>query len=496
MAESSEAGAPARIELVLVSHTNVGKTTLARTLLGEDVGEVRDAAHVTQTAEPHRLLATAEGDELVLWDTPGLGDSARLYKRLSAASNPIGWFLSQVWDRWTDRSFFLSQQAMRATRDHADLLLYPVNATEAPADAGYLEPELKLLAWMDKPVLVLLNQTGLAPAGSEAAQAELQRWQQHLRGVPCVRGVLALDAFTRCWVHEQALFEALGAQLPPAKRPAFGRLQRDWQRRNLERFDASMQAIAAQLVAAARHEQPVAAEGEPGKLAFWRPGGAEAARRRGTQALQAALEEGRARTTRELLRLHGLLGRAEHPFLKRLDRADLVSRAPLDPVRAGAGGAIASGLVSGAAADLATGGLTLGTGALLGALAGAVAFVMGAQGVNRARGVKEETLRLSDAALRALLQDALLKYLAVAHFGRGRGTFEQKALPDAWVEQARARVEGAAPALDAVFAALRIGDLDDDTARAQLEALAGRLALELLGWLYPEADVQRLRREG
>jgi predicted GTPase len=32
------------LQLSLVSHTNVGKTTLARTLLGRDVGEVRDAA--------------------------------------------------------------------------------------------------------------------------------------------------------------------------------------------------------------------------------------------------------------------------------------------------------------------------------------------------------------------------------------------------------------------------------------------------------------------
>ena len=31
-----------RISLSLVSHTNVGKTSLARTLLGRDVGEVRD----------------------------------------------------------------------------------------------------------------------------------------------------------------------------------------------------------------------------------------------------------------------------------------------------------------------------------------------------------------------------------------------------------------------------------------------------------------------
>ena len=31
------------INLSLISHTNAGKTTLARTLLGRDVGEVRDA---------------------------------------------------------------------------------------------------------------------------------------------------------------------------------------------------------------------------------------------------------------------------------------------------------------------------------------------------------------------------------------------------------------------------------------------------------------------
>lgn len=495
MTEQAKDADAARIELVLVSHTNVGKTTLARTLLGQDVGEVRDAAHVTSTADPHRLLTTAEGDELVLWDTPGLGDSARLYQRLSRASNPIVWFLSQVWDRWTDRAFFLSQEAMRATRDHADLLLYPVNATEAPADAGYLEPELKLLAWMDKPVLVLLNQTGLAgAAGSDASKAELRRWQQHLQGAPAVRGVLPLDAFTRCWVHEQALFEALGAQLPPAKQPGFRRLQRDWQRRNVERFRASMSAIAAQLAAATPMEQVV----EPGPanqgkvLARLAGSDAEARRERSQQALQRQVKQGREDTTRELLRLHGLLGRAEDPFLKGLDRADLVSRAPMDRVRAGLGGAIASGAVSGLAADAAAGGLTLGAGALLGALAGAVAFVAGAEGLNRARGVTDERLRLSDAALRGLLQEALLKYLAVAHFGRGRGEFEHDRLPEAWVEQAHSRVEGAATALDAVFAAQRIGDLDAGTARAQLEVLATRLALELLQWLYPEAALDGL----
>ena len=40
---------PLRIHLSLVSHTNIGKTTLARTLLMRDVGEVADRAHVTET---------------------------------------------------------------------------------------------------------------------------------------------------------------------------------------------------------------------------------------------------------------------------------------------------------------------------------------------------------------------------------------------------------------------------------------------------------------
>ena len=35
------------VTLSLISHTNIGKTTLARTLLRQDVGEVRDAPHVT-----------------------------------------------------------------------------------------------------------------------------------------------------------------------------------------------------------------------------------------------------------------------------------------------------------------------------------------------------------------------------------------------------------------------------------------------------------------
>ena len=91
------------IALSLISHTNAGKTTLARTLLGRDVGEVRDAAHVTVESSSFTMIETEFGDRLLLWDTPGFGDSARLAKRLAQQGNPIGWFLSQIWDRFRDR---------------------------------------------------------------------------------------------------------------------------------------------------------------------------------------------------------------------------------------------------------------------------------------------------------------------------------------------------------------------------------------------------------
>ena len=67
--EAGSAQIPAEVALSLISHPNVGKTALARTLLGRDVGEVRDEAHVTSSAERYTMIESARGDVLSLWDT-------------------------------------------------------------------------------------------------------------------------------------------------------------------------------------------------------------------------------------------------------------------------------------------------------------------------------------------------------------------------------------------------------------------------------------------
>jgi hypothetical protein len=247
----------ATITLSLISHTNVGKTTLARTLLRRDVGEIRDAAHVTDAATGFTLLESAAGDALRLWDTPGFGDSARLLRRLRHSGDPLGWLLTHAWDRFTDRPFFHSQLAVRNVRDEADVVLYLVNAAEDPAGAGYLSPEMQILGWAGKPVLVLLNQLG-APRPADRERADIERWAAHLAGYPSVRGTLAFDAFARCWIQEHALLESVAAALADSSRKTFDRLAAAWRARNEEVFRRSVDVLADELAAVAADAEQVA----------------------------------------------------------------------------------------------------------------------------------------------------------------------------------------------------------------------------------------------
>ena len=244
------------IELSLVSHTNVGKTTLMRTLAREDVGEVADRPHVTEAEESRVLIETAAGDVLRLWDTPGMGDSARLLKRLQASGNPVGWVLSQVWDRFADRPFFSSQQALRNVRETSDVVLYLVNAAEHPASSAYVAIELQILGWIGKPVVLLLNQSGPARSREEEA-AEEEAWRSHLASFREVRGAITLDAFARCWVQEDRLLALVDGALPEEKRAAFSRLRDAWRLRNQQVFDDSAGALAAEVAAALVDREPI-----------------------------------------------------------------------------------------------------------------------------------------------------------------------------------------------------------------------------------------------
>ena len=507
-----------RIALSLVSHTNAGKTTLARTLLGRDVGTVRDAPHVTEFADMFTMLETPAGEQLLLWDTPGFGDSLRLVKRLRATSNPIGWLVAEVWDRWRDRPFWASQQAMKNVRDEADVMLYLVNASESPEAAGYVAPEMELLGWIGKPVIVLLNQLGAPREGPlEGAHEDFDqtRWREHLARYPHVRAVLPLDAFARCWVQEGTLLQAIEAALPVERRALMGRLRAAWSAERLATFDAATASLAASLarLAGAFEEVPDPASfgarlrgvgsavGRAIGGVVSRVGGAGSVDSSPTARAQKALAERldaevRANTA-ELIALHGLAGEAQGEILNRL-ATHFETRLRMDEGKAALWGGMVSGALVGLKADVLSGGLTLGGGLLAGGLIGALGAAGLARCVNLVRGTDRSFVAWNAEALDQLLEAALLRYLAVAHFGRGRGEWAQGESPPHW----RGTIERAlAPHREALAVVWQERDARDDggagdadaerLTAAALEPIVGDAAAAALQALYPEAPPLR-----
>jgi 50S ribosome-binding GTPase/Domain of unknown function (DUF3482) len=482
-------GEPKTLSLSLVSHTNVGKTTLARTLLARDIGEVRDEAHVTETTESQLLVESPQGDRLLLWDTPGFGDSLRLAKRMALAGNPIGWLLTEVWDRWRDRAFWSSQRALKHVWEQCDVVLYLVDASQAPEDAGYLDAELQVLALTGKPAIALLNQLG-APSDDTALEA---RWRQRLEGTPGVRAVLPLDAFSRCWVQEGVLWQAVAPLLPTEQRDAFDRLQAAWRERQLAIWRASMAELSRRLARAAIDAQQVESDGwrasvraiggRLGKALGLRDDDADAPQQRAMARLAERLDDDVQRSTDALIRLHSLDGRAGDDVLAKLAR-HYAARNPIDESKAAIWGGVVTGALAGLKADIASGGLTLGGGLLAGGVIGALSAAGAARGVNLVRGVSQPELRWDPRVLDALLVSALLGYLAVAHHGRGRGAWAAQAPPAAWVSAVEAAVAQQQPALQALWQR-RGEDSTSDALSLRVQGLVESTCAEVLTRLYP-----------
>jgi hypothetical protein len=494
---------PVRVDVSLISHTNVGKTTLARTLLRRDIGDVGDRPHVTDLAESDVLIESSEGDSLVLWDTPGFGDSARLFRRLQQADQPVGWFLSQVWDRFADRPFWCGQQAMRNARDSSDVILYVANASEQPSSTAYVDIEMQILAWLGKPVILLLNQLG-PPRDSAHLLTELQQWEAQAAHYTCVRAVLPFDAFARCWVQEGTLLDHVQRVLPTDKQAPFERLREAWTQRNLAVFEHSMQTLARQVAVTAIDSEPIVELDLRDKARAWigaLTGGAErdaADLQRAQTVLASRLDAQVRAATKELVRLHGLSGNATEEVLQRLGRQFSVRR-PADADKAGVIGGLVSGALGGLAADLAAGGLTFGAGALIGGVLGA----FGAHGLTRAynlaRGSQDGTVRWSAEFLESRLAAALMRYLAVAHFGRGRGDFVAGLAPAHWQETVNEAVQVRRVELQSVWIAARAANADSshtDTTAAALLPIVAASAREVLSRLYPDSMPTRRTKQG
>lgn len=435
-----------RIHLSLISHTNVGKTTLARTLLGRDVGTIEDRPHVTLENEDFVLIRATDGcSELVLWDTPGFGDSVRLAKRLEGRKNPVGWFVGEVWDRVANKALWLNQKILRHIRQDTTVVLYLVNASESPKLSDYVASEMQILSWIGKPVIVLLNQMG-RPREPEKEEGDVAMWEEFLAAFPLVKKVLPMDAFARCWVQEYALFDAIAEALDKDARETFEALQEAWSRQRRATYRSAVSAIGSYLARLRLERETVAQMSITDQLKdIGRHVGIlkneEGPMADAKNALAAREAQALSELTEKLIGIYGIEGKsAKREILRRLKR-DWTVHSAADPKRAALIGAIGTGAASGLAADLVSGGLSLGLGTLLGTVVGAIGGYGAAFGINRAKGVTGSVVSWSADALDNFMLEAVLLYLAVSHFGRGRGFWVESEAPAFWKDMAIAEMK-------------------------------------------------------
>jgi len=472
------------ITLSLISHTNVGKTTLARTLLRRDVGDAVDQAHVTDVNESYTLTETGD-TELRLWDTPGFGDSARLVKRLKISQNPLGWMLSQVWDRFTDRAMWCSQQAVKNVREEADVVLYLVNASEDPLSATYVDMEMEVLTWIGKPVLLLLNQTGPG-RGREAEEADEQVWRDHLKEVPVVKAVVGLDAFARCWVQEGELLAKIRPLLPGDKQDRFDAVQAAWKRENLDVFHKAMGVLGRQLAESAGDAEKVSEETMLQKFGLNRY-----ERNKELTEARKGLAERLASRSREavnsLIVIHSLEGQTERGAGTFNRDSFGVPEKVNESIWSAVGGA-GAGLTTGLAADMLAGGATFFGGAVIGVLAGGAGGYFMAKGFNLAKGT-DNRVRWSEEHFLEQVQLVLLVYLAVAHFGRGRGAWEDSEYPSYWRTEAKEAAGVEEEKIRKLWKEAGSSKANAESLREELEALLTRCVEKILTGLYPDSDV-------
>lgn len=386
------------MQLAIVGHTNVGKTSLLRTLTRNTrFGEVSPQHSTTRHVE--RISLTAGSQPLLdLYDTPGLEDAMALlaYVEQLAADDRtldgparIERFLasSAAGQRFEQEAKVLRQLLK------SDAALYVIDARE-PVLAKYRD-ELTLLHMCGKPLLPVLNFT-------RGPDQQTALWREALARLG-LHAVICFDSVSPPEDGEQGLYDSL-ALLRQDFRPALLQLQ-DWNRRqSCQRQQAALLQIAELLVDVAATRLAVRPEQAATEL----------------EHLQHWVRQREQACVARLLDIYAFDGSEvsadEVPLQSGRWSTDLFSSEALKDAGIKLGGGAAAGAAVGLGVDVMTGGLSLGMGTLVGGLLGGTAQWSRSYGkrmLNLVQGYEE--LTVNDAILLVLqarqlhLLDALRK---------------------------------------------------------------------------------------
>ncbi len=333
---------------------------LALLWLGDRPGLSLMGRPVGPLEAPLTLLRSDEGDELQLWPVP---------PTIAQPAQAGPWWAP--WRRPADA------ELQRLRRQVAAVLL--VTTPGAP------RPEW--LATLGRPVVALVD--------GPVAEPPALRLKERDDG----------------WLSEGRLWRALAAALDDD--PRITRLAAAWTARQRARLDAGVAELADTLARVACAREAVA---DVGRLASGRAE-AEAAR----QALGRGLETELAAHGSRLAAQLGLPGLAEGdkpPVPATVDGLPVPAaalRKRVDEGRSALVAGLLGGALTGFKADVLSGGLTMGGGAVVGALVGALGAAGAARGLNVVRGTDRNFVTWDEEVLAPVTAGLLARYAVLAY---------------------------------------------------------------------------------
>lgn len=386
------------LQIAVVGHTNVGKTSLLRTLIRDvNFGEVEDMPGTTRQVQgAHIMLGTQTA--LLLFDTPGIEDSIGLLDYLEQLSSH-----SQRLDGPDRIRLFLeSPEASALYEQEARVLhkllschagLYVVDVRE-PILAKHRD-ELAILSSCARPLLPILNFVA-------SDTARTQEWRDALARVG-LHSSLAFDSMSPPLDGEEKLYQALSLLLSPYQHILL-ELQEQSSRQREARHASSINLIASMLLDVAALRMRTSIETD-------------------TLAKKIALQQSRVRE-REQACVNALLSLFQFrrddylssplPLNEGRWELDLFSPQALQHFGVHVSMGIAAGAAAGATVDVLSAGLSLGTGMAIGAIAGGAWKAIDRWGdrvLGKMRGFRELTVDQSILQMLALRQIQLLNRL-------------------------------------------------------------------------------------
>ncbi|HHX05882.1 MAG TPA: GTPase/DUF3482 domain-containing protein [Pseudomonas sp.] len=459
----SEQSAP--LKLAVVGHTNVGKTSLLRTLTRDvGFGAISHRPSTTQHVEGARL--SVDGEALIeLYDTPGFEDAVALYEYIEqlpkTAERLDGPELLQRFLNSSEARQRFEQEA-KVLRQllQSDAGFYVIDARE-PVLAKYRD-ELAILTMCGKPLLPVLNFVNSTEQREPAWREVLARLGLH--------ALVRFDTIAPPQDGEQRLYENLSLVLD-SQRPRLQRLIEHNQTQVLVRRKAAYRLIAELLVDVSACRRSV----HPDQL------------EEAIQNLHRDVRQREQTCVEALLKLYAFRKDDAQASALPLEEGrwgdDLFNPATMKQLGIKVGGGMAAGAATGVGIDLLTGGLSLGMATVVGAAVGGLTQTFrnyGERLKGKWRGERELTVNDSTLRLLAIRQQRLLNALEQrGHAAQARIQMDTP-LEQQWREGELAQSLKTARAYPA-WSSLNANKPQQDLQRTEeIERLAGSLAKQQL----------------